>query len=467
MKFLFLLMTCFVIACTPVELPNQADIPFATALPTLDSQSRETLCETVAEHWGRDWERVVEGLDLLHQQNASCDDEQPTASRLYTAYLAYGTQFEQQGNHDTASELYTIALVYNANGQEALNRLNRLRNPDEISSLACDVETPAIPDYVPSEGEFMSMDGRNFMLDGEVFNIYGVNYYPRNTPFHRFLTETELDVVDAELDILLRSGINTLRIYIRPIDLFACDGQSAIPLVERLEKLDSIIQIIAEKDLHIVAVLNQDSAFDPASFYANPTQLIEQMRFIVERYQDEPSIIAWDIREAGDKDYLNGDVDREAVFTWLTDTIFTLKQIDQHHFFTASWENEPEVLAPLVDVVSFQNFGEYQDLRQTIAVLRDATSKPILLTGIGYSTFNLDETAQRNLLFQAFEEVANNDVAGWIVYMAFDYPTFATCVEPDCPGEVSAINRFGLWNTSYFPKLAVDAVEYITGIGND
>ncbi len=466
MKFLFLLLTCLFVACTPVELPNQADIPFATALPTLDAQSRETLCESVADHWGRDWERVVEGLDLLYQQSASCEDEQATTNRLYTAYLAYGTQFEQQGNNDRASELYTIALVYNANGQEAINRLNRLRNPDETSTT-CDIEVPEINNYVPSEGEFIIIDGRNLLLGDEIFNVYGVNYYPRNTPFHRFLTKTELDVVDAELDILVRSGINTLRIYIRPSDLFDCDGQSAIPLNERLDRLDSILQIIADKNMHIIAVLNQDSPFEPATFYANPTQLIEQMRFIVERYQDEPAIIAWDIRENGDMDYLSGNVDPEAVFTWITDTIFTLKQIDQNHFFTASWENEPEVLAPLVDVVSFQNFGEYQDLRQTIANLRDATTKPILLTGIGYSTFNLDETAQRNLLFQAFEEVANNEVAGWIVYMAFDYPTFATCIEPNCPGEVSAVNRFGLWNTSYFPKLAVDAVEYITGVSNE
>ncbi|MCA9913619.1 MAG: hypothetical protein KC496_09735, partial [Anaerolineae bacterium] len=85
----------------------------------------------------------------------------------------------------------------------------------------------------------------------------------------------------------------------------------------------------------------------------------------------------------------------------------------------------------------------------------------------GYSTYSLDETSQRNLLYQTFEEVRHNDLMGWMVYMAFDYPRTVTCTPPDCPGEAQPINHYGLWNTSYFPKLAVDAVERVTGVADD
>jgi hypothetical protein len=90
-----------------------------------------------------------------------------------------------------------------------------------------------------------------------------------------------------------------------------------------------------------------------------------------------------------------------------------------------------------------------------------------LLSAVGYSTFTLDEIAQRNLLYQSFEEVSNNNLMGWMVYMAFDYPRTATCIEPNCPGSGNVLDHYGLWNTSYFPKLAVDAIRVSTGVSEE
>jgi hypothetical protein len=86
----------------------------------------------------------------------------------------------------------------------------------------------------------------------------------------------------------------------------------------------------------------------------------------------------------------------------------------------------------------------------------------MLLSAVGYSTYEMDELDQRNALQQALEAAENNGLAGWVVSSAFDYPLTATCIEPDCPSADSADHHFGLWNTSYFPKLAVDVIELMT-----
>jgi hypothetical protein len=152
------------------------------------------------------------------------------------------------------------------------------------------------------------------------------------------------------------------------------------------------------------------------------------------------------------------------VLTWVAETAVLIREIDQNHPITAGWWQNALDTAPLVDFVSFQFYGEYAPFRQEIANLRASANRPILLTAIGYSTFTLDEVTQRNLLYQAFEEVNQNHLLGWLVYMAFDYPRTATCIEPDCPGSGMVIDHYGIWNTSYFRKLAVDAVEIMTGI---
>ncbi|MDQ7035451.1 MAG: cellulase family glycosylhydrolase [Anaerolineae bacterium] len=260
------------------------------------------------------------------------------------------------------------------------------------------------------------------------------------------------------------SGINTLRIFLYNTDLFICPDTNAIPITENVARLDGVIRLAAEHNLRLIVVLNNDPDLLYHPLYSNPDSVQMQTRFIIERYHNEATILAWDIRDRGDVDYRDDNFTREQVLTWVAETAIFIREIDPNHLVTAGWWNNALDTAPLVDFVSFQFYGEYADFRQEIANLRASAGKPILLSAIGYSTFALDEIAQRNLLFQAFEEVAQNDLLGWIVYMAFDYPRTLTCIEPDCPGSGQAIDHYGIWNTSYFRKFAVDAVEIMTGV---
>lgn len=323
-----------------------------------------------------------------------------------------------------------------------------------IHAKSCDVtdDVPQLSTYTPSAMDWVTVDASQLAVNDTPYIVYGVNYYPRMSPFELFLTDSETDVIGKELDVIASSGINTVRIFLSLEQLFICENQT-IPNGEPFSLLDDIISTIASKDFRINIVLHQQiNDIEQTSW--------EQLQFIVSRYANEPAILAWDVLDKGDSFY--DDLSPEAVLTWLANAILAIRQVDSQHLITASWESNAIDTVHLVDVVSFQHYGDYLPLRQEIANLKAGTDKPIILSAIGYSTFDLDETAQRNLLFQAFEEVRFNDLAGWMIYNAFDYPTSVTCTKPDCPAKPESLNFFGIWNTSYFPKLAVDAVKRVT-----
>jgi tetratricopeptide (TPR) repeat protein len=453
-------------ACTPQTLTQPSDLVFITAIPTIDQSNRDRLC-AVADQEAQDWVATIQALKTLLASGMTCADGIATDSRLYKAYIAYGTLLEQQDRTDEAIGIYQEAYALNKLGTAAIARLERLQSAIVASVFEpCDttiVQTAleSVPTYAPSDGTFIRVRGNQLTLNGETFVMQGLNYYPRDTPFGRFLTETQQNVLEAELDIIQQAGFNTLRIFVRLQDVFICNGDGTIPNIDNLQRLDMIIQAIGKQGLRALVVLNQDPDLTTNPLYTNPPYLQKQLLYLVERYRNEPIILAWDLRDRGDIDYRNGAFTSEQVLTWLAQTTIAVRQTDPNHLITAGWWEDALATAPLVDFVSFQHYGEYEPLRQAIAILRDGTDKPIALTAIGYSTNALDETTQRNLIYQSLAEISNNQLSGWLVYMAFDYPTSVTCIPPNCPATISDINRFGVWNTSYFPKLTLEALERV------
>ncbi|MGB7341004.1 MAG: hypothetical protein WBC91_19065 [Phototrophicaceae bacterium] len=443
------------LGCTP-DLPNAANITPVTAIPT---PSNPDLC-AMGQDETQSWQTRLDSLTMIHDRAGQCEADIDLL--LYVAYVNYGQVLEDDGTQSQAIEAYRSALQYFPDGTNARARLQRLESPNLSPTIErCDTSTPSgeLDDYVPTDGSFVTFGRAGFQLNNAPFPIYGVTYYPSATPFELFLTETDLDDVAFELDLIESVGINTIRIFLRPDDLFICPA--VVPHVENFERLDGILALAGEQDLRVIMVLNYDIV--PSILYFE-AYIQAQMQFIVARYQDEPTILAWDIRDQGDVDYRNGFVRQDIALRWLADAVISLRTIDTQHPITIGYWQDSTVVAPFIDFVSFQFYEDYDNLRQEIANLRASTNRPILLSGIGYSTFTVSDISQRNLLFQAFEEVANNGLMGWVVNHAFDYPRTVTCTPPDCPSEASDLNQYGLWNTGYFPKLAIEAVRITTGI---
>jgi hypothetical protein len=460
-------------ACAPDPPPNDSGLRAVTAAPTLDENNPAALCASINDSWGRDWQTAIRALEALYERGDVCPEAFSIPSRLYTAYISFGTILEQRGQRQPAIDAYRRALDFNFNGPEAQERLRRLEVATPLPPQGCNQEVVSaairgLPAYEPTEGAFVRMVNDAFTVDGAPFTIYGVNYSPRDYPGDRLLAEMDVESIAFELDLMRASGLNVLRVYLRHDDLFRCPGNGAVPVVAAFERLDGLIQAAAERDFRLILVMNHDADLTTFPLYDSLPHNAEQMAFIAARYRVEPAVFAYDLRALGDFDYTNSNAfTRDAVLAWLAGAAAIVRQSAPNQYVTAGWLDEAEVTAPLVDFVSFQHYGDVDSLRQKIAILQDATDRPILLASVGYNTFDLDEIGQRQAYQRAFEAVEQNRLVGWIVWTAFDYPLDLLCEEPNCPAPDGPSNRYGLWNTSYFPKRALDAVELATGVRDE
>ncbi|MFW5748642.1 MAG: hypothetical protein ACOCYT_03425 [Chloroflexota bacterium] len=324
-----------------------------------------------------------------------------------------------------------------------------------------------VPPYVPYDpgAAFVSVDGDRLVVEGLPFTVRGVHYYPRDFPRERFLRSMRLADVQFELELMQRAGLNLLRVDLRHDALFTCPGDGAVPRPDNLSSLDAFIQAAAAADFRLILVLNVDADLARYPLYDMPGHVRAQMTYLAKRYADEAAVMAYDLRDSGDRDYGAGPWPEAVVLGWLADAAVLVRQAAPRQLVTAGWSNAAFVTADVVDFVSFQHSGELEPLRQEIANLKAATAKPILLASIGYDSATQDELGQRQSYYRAFEAVERNALVGWVVAAAFDHPLPLLCPpeEPGCLVD-EAEARSGLWNTSYFPKRALDAVRLAAGL---
>jgi len=464
-----LVVLLLLVACAPQPPPNRSGLQAVTAVPTLDMQNPTVLCRAVNQHWGQDWPLTIQALEGLQALDYTCDESFVTDSRLYFAQVGYGRQLQESGRMNQAAAAYERALAHDFSGREAVEGLRSLnvftpQPPPDCAPQTVSAALARLQPYIPTSGDFVRIDGRGFSLNGAPFTVHGVNYHPRDYPGQRFLSLMDVATIDIELQLMAASGLNVLRVALRHDDLFICPGNGAVPQVAAFTRLDAFIRAVAARGFKLILVLNDDPDLTAFPLYDSPAHSDQQMIYIAERYRDEPAILAYDLRDRGDADYASGAFTREDVIGWLARSAGLMRNAAPNHLITAGWTREAEVTAPVVDFVSFHHYANVDALRQVIAILVDAPRKPVLLAAVGYNSLDMDEIVQRQAFQRAFEAVERNELAGWVVWRAFDHPTAVLCVDPDCPEARSAQNHFGLWSMTYFPKLAIEAVEFATGV---
>lgn len=322
------------------------------------------------------------------------------------------------------------------------------------------------PDYTPTTGTFITLQNNTLWQQDRPYRVHGMNYYPRDYPNQRFLTEMDVASIDFELDLIRANGINTLRIFIRHHDLFACEADGAIPYPDRLTRLDNFIHLAGDRGYKIIMVLHHNPDWTDYPLYDMPPHITQQTAYLVSRYAEEPVVMAYDIRDGADVDFRLHR--QERVMRWLSMTRDLIRAYAPRQLITVSWSEDMRLAHFDVDFISIQHFGDVEALRQKIAIVKHLVGdQPIVVSALGYDTFHRDEVAQRDHIYRALEAIQYNQLAGWIIWTAFDYPLSVICIEPNCPAEDSPANRFGIWNTSYFPKRSLDAIRLATGVAQE
>jgi len=187
--------------------------------------------------------------------------------------------------------------------------------------------------------------------------------------------------------------------------------------------------------------------------YADYARYDAQSAFIVSRYRNEPAILAWDLRNEPDLDYgADGRpavTSSEAVTKWLTHVAEIVRQNDQRHLVTIGWWGDATTALEIVDFLSFHHWTDATQLALRIKTLQTTSNKPIVLEEVGYAAWDQDSEAQQaRSLQEALGAVENSDLAGWLIWTAFDF------VSPS--GQASSPEYFfGLWRTDLTAKPAL------------
>jgi hypothetical protein len=323
----------------------------------------------------------------------------------------------------------------------------------------------AMPAYEPiGTGEFVRVEGRSLILGDAPFVVRGFNYYPQRYPWRRFLTEADLASVERELDLLRAHGANTLRLFLWHDALFQCPGSGAVPQPEAFARLDAIMRAAIERGFYLNLTLHDLPDLADYPLYDDPPHSRAQRAYIVERYRDEPGILAWDVRNEGDIDYgsnnlLNIRTPREQVLAWLDMATAHVRSLDPNHLVTAGWFTDQEATIPYVDFVSFHHWGDASEFVQRVERTRAATDKPILLQEFGYSTQRMSEDDQARVIGEIVHFAGEYELAGWMIWTAFDFEIDRTCYPSPCVSPDNAEHYFGLWRRDGTPKPAVEVVS--------
>jgi tetratricopeptide (TPR) repeat protein len=422
-------------------------------------------CADLDANWSTNWPVVLETLEQLIAADQSCGEE-PLLGKKYAAHFNYAAVLEAEGELEPAIAQYQAALTIDPQRQEALKALIRLQALPKPTPPPCLSTEPPRPDpappATPDSAQFVTVQGDQLQLNGHPFKVKGVNYYPRRTPWQIFLTEANPAEMAKELDLIEQAGFNTLRIFLWYEPLFTCQPEEAIPNEAVFATVDKLLQLAGERDLKIIVTLNDlpDLVFRP--LYTDYAHYDNQTVYIVRRYRNEPSILAWDLRNEGDLDY-GADPKEEAPFKqdevidWLAHVSQVVRDIDPHHLVTAGWWDDPTATEPYVDFLSFHHWNEANQLQVKINEYRRTTLKPLLLQEIGHSSWSAsadelpDEQSQIDAFGHALRLVEAQSIGGWMVWTAFDF-------EP-VPGQPpNEEHFFGLWGLDLIPKPALEAL---------
>lgn len=443
----------------PTATPNPvAAVPTPTSTPAPPAAT----CADLDANWGNNWPVVLDTLTQLIAADQSCGEE-PLLSKKYAAHYIYGVGLEEKGDVDTAIIQFRAALSIDPQRKEALDALFRLKALPKPTPPACLSTAAPRPDPTPAEApdpsKFVTVKNDQFQLEGRPFPVKGLNYYPRRAPWQRFITEANPADMAEELDLIKKAGFNTLRVFLWYEPLFTCQPEDAIPNETTFATLDKLFALADERGLKLIVTLNDlpDLTFRP--LYTDFAHYDNQTIYVVRRYRNKPSLLAWDLRNEGDINHGAQSAEdarftQKEVIDWLAHISPIVRENDSHHLITAGWWGNPLPTEPYVDFLSFHHWTEANELQGRINQYQKATPKPLLLGEVGYDSWadtpaaSRAEEEQAEKLGHVIRVAEARKLSGWVIWTAFDFVPAAG----QTPNEE---HFFGLWHTDLTPKPAL------------
>lgn len=295
--------------------------------------------------------------------------------------------------------------------------------------------------------------GEALLLNGEPFQVSGINYYPQASPWDGFWSKYDPEVTAADFERIRALGFNTIRIFVGFEDF----GGPEVDL-DRVAALLDLLDQASAYDLRVIVTLfDFRTDYDPLLW----PQADRHLEGLVPYFTDHPAILAWDIKNEPDLDYRANRP--EVVNAWLAQMAQRLRRLDPHHLITIGWSS-PEAAATLpavVDVVSFHYYRPAEQLPELYAALTAATpDQPRLLTEYGLPTWNSffpnGHTEAEQALYTAdiLKVVNQSSMAGQMVWTLYDFSNIPATVAGRLPWQSGPQANLGILRRDGTPKPA-------------
>jgi hypothetical protein len=283
--------------------------------------------------------------------------------------------------------------------------------------------------------------GKKIKYNNADFISKGINYYPKNSAWDTFGDRFNKDTIAKDFDIIKKSKLNSIRIFIQYEDFGKADIKP-----EKLEKLKTLLDLAEAKNLKVVVTL-----FDFYSDYTleSWTLTSRHAEKIVTAFKDHKAILAWDIKNEPNLDFENRD--KNNVLNWLQQMIIVIKENDQNHLITIGWSNSYEAtnLEDKVDFVSYHFYNAIDDFETEYGILDKATKKPIVIQEFGVPSYRglwnwtgttQDDQAEYHKKMQELFKKNNLAFMSWTLY---DFPAVPDQVAGKWPWQKNRQKKFG------------------------
>jgi hypothetical protein len=283
--------------------------------------------------------------------------------------------------------------------------------------------------------------GKKIKYNNADFISKGINYYPKNSAWDTFGDRFNKDTIAKDFDIIKKSKLNSIRIFIQYEDFGKADIKP-----EKLEKLKTLLDLAEAKNLKVVVTL-----FDFYSDYTleSWTLTSRHAEKIVTAFKDHKAIIAWDIKNEPNLDFENRD--KNNVLNWLQQMITVVKENDSNHLVTIGWSNSYEAtnLEDKVDFVSYHFYNAIDDFEKEYGILDKATKKPIVIQEFGVPSYRglwnwtgttQDDQAEYHKKMQELFKKNNLAFMSWTLY---DFPAVPDQVAGKWPWQKNRQKKFG------------------------
>jgi len=316
-------------------------------------------------------------------------------------------------------------------------------------------------------GPFVTIQGDQFFLDGQVYKLKGTNYYPQDHMWADMWNSWDWPGITFETGLMHDLGLNCVRILV-PYSNGGWNGPN-IP-ADRLQKLEDVVNLMGDHGIRsIVTLFDWETSF-PASGTSTWNNHITHMSKIVDRLKNNPFVLMWDVKNEPDHPANYGWCDcdpgacgnwdcnpsqRDKIVSWLNRMCNAIRARDPNHPASAGmrwWENLPDVLS-FVDVAIFHSYWpniSTEEIPQTKGYM-GASQKPIVVEEWGWPTNpnpcyrdgrlidDYNETRQYDLYVSHLTAFTEHDIAGGLQWMTFDAKAYTTNQNE------SFENYFGLW----------------------